>query len=361
MARILRDPGCSESWASLGSRIQRAPRPGLLSPLQPLRSRLRRLLLGSDHRLVMAPVLEELLGVEALPTALGGLPRFWQKPSHRPQLVSGIPRDRETGLALRVRHRDSGIELLYVPGGSAWNGRQHASMTRHRSCPGRRVCLRGFYLGRFPVTRGESSGPGAATPSRGEPGPGATGLPRTGWNRDQAAAFCRQLGGRLPGEEEWERAGRGRDARSFPWGDVPSEEAVPGGLRGRLEAPRSPEVRVPVGNHPDGASPFGIEELSGHLAEFCLETWGERCALRGGSQFREYRFRPPRLQACNLLNRRSVPTALVSSRIGFRLCLPLAPGPPPRPPLSPPQRVDHPELEPTPSPRILELVGPRTP
>jgi len=84
----------------------------------------------------------------------------------------------------------------------------------------------------------------------------------------QAAQYCAALGKRLPSEAEWERAAAGRERRRFPWGD-----AAPSCARAHFDG--CGEHTRPVGAHPTGATPEGVHDLAGNVAEW-VQDWYDR-------------------------------------------------------------------------------------
>lgn len=107
-----------------------------------------------------------------------------------------------------------------------------------------------------------------------------------------AAAFCARYGMRLPSDEEWEYAARGRDQRRYPWGEGTPETA--GGQRranfGQVECCAADDkdgygATAPVGSFPSGRSPFGLLDMAGNVWEWTASPYPpdpSKVTLRGG-------------------------------------------------------------------------------
>lgn len=155
-----------------------------------------------------------------------------------------------------------------------------------RDNPPRRVWLSSYAIDRYEVTRAEYRVCFVAGACKGplvEYSPEEPSEPAIVAFAD-AEAYCRWRGDRLPTVAEWEKAARGiEDDRMFPWGDHPptcvhAARTDETDRSGDEEDFRCPEVG-PVGIHPAGRSPYGVEDLHGNSGEWTASWYPERAKV----------------------------------------------------------------------------------
>jgi formylglycine-generating enzyme required for sulfatase activity/predicted Ser/Thr protein kinase len=158
--------------------------------------------------------------------------------------------------------------------------------------------------------------------------PGHERLPAAQVSWYGAKLYCESLGKRLPTDNEWEAAARGRQDRRYPWGDAPvrcGEVVIPNDRL--IQMPAACEETFAaraVGSATQDVTPEGVRDLGGNVAEWTSSLFveGDRAAnpasgprdsprvIRGGSWGESVMARS------SGRNRR--PPSIMGANLGFR-------------------------------------------
>lgn len=183
----------------------------------------------------------------------------------------------------KTRIGDEGREMVQVPAGPFTMGSNDGDPDE---APERQVFLKGFFIDRNEVTQDEylrfakmtkRAFPRIEVFEDDQSKVLKPELAAMSVSWDDAVAYCKWAGKRLPTEAEWEKAGRGEGKRKYPWG-----EKFMNGVA-NVDGPEDGyKYLAPPGSFEAGRSPYGLHDMTGNVAEWVADTYDEHYYKKGG-------------------------------------------------------------------------------
>lgn len=162
------------------------------------------------------------------------------------------------------------VGMVSIPGGEFMMGRNDRSDYERPAHP---VKVEAFFIDQTEVTNTDyaefvrqmrKQPPSHWT--NGNFAPAEDRLPVVNVNWYDAREYCESKGKRLPTEEEWEFAARGKENLLYPYGNQ-WDQRFSNAYESQFRKPQA------VGSYPNGASPFGVLDMAGNVAEWTASDY----------------------------------------------------------------------------------------
>jgi len=161
--------------------------------------------------------------------------------------------------------------MIAIPGGPFMMGTDRKRSDAYDG-PRHRVTVEPYRIDKYPVTNAQYalfvSKTGHRPPLDWKDGfipEGMKLMPVTMVSWDDAVAYARWAGKRLPAEAEWEKAARGTDGRRWPWGNQMDTH--------RLNTYYNIGAATIVTRFENGASPYGVMDMAGNVSEWVADDF----------------------------------------------------------------------------------------
>ena len=216
--------------------------------------------------------------------------------------------------SIMIREED-GMEMVYVPAGEFEMGSESGVSDEK---PVHTVYLDAYRIDKYEVSNaqyakcvaaGDCTKPmytNSSTRSNYFGNPEYDHYPVTNVSWHQANTYCQWAGGDLPTEAQWEKAARGTDGRTYPWGNESPTCQLTNFNNGTYENPAHCKGDTSlVSDSESGASPYGALNMAANVSEWVRDWYGPYQSgdtqnpegpssgtarvIRGGSWFSYYR------------------------------------------------------------------------